>query len=467
MGWLCGWRCSTCWRVECSKRIREQVSENRRTLLRGGRVVDPVNGLDERIDVLIEAGCVASIGDQAQHQGDAAVVNVPGGAVICPGFIDMHVHLREPGHEYKETVATGVAAAVAGGFTAVACMPNTRPVNDDAGVTQLILAKADAAGLARVYPVGAVTRGQSGEQLAEIGELHAAGCVAVSDDGKSVANALVMRRALEYASMFDMPVIDHCEDAVLVGDGVAHEGYHAGVLGLRGWPAAAEEIVVERDIALSELTGSPVHLAHLSTRGALRAVRAGKERGVAVTCEVTPHHLTLTDEQLATYDTNHKTNPPLRELADVAALVEGLRDGTIDCIATDHAPHHYDEKQAEFDRAPFGVIGLETALSVCLDRLVHAGHVTLGRLVEVLSVNPARILGVPGGALTVGAPADITVLAPDLPVTVNARTFRSLGRNTPFDGWSLRGGVMATIVGGRTAYVNEAVADARVFTGVR
>ena len=443
------------------------MSANRKTLLRGARVIDPVNGLDDRTDVLIEAGRVARIGNQPKVQADTVVVDVPGDAVICPGFIDMHTHLREPGHEYKETVATGVSAAVAGGFTAVACMPNTLPVNDDAGVTQLILAKADAAGLARVYPVGAVTRGQAGEQLAEIGELRAAGCVAVSDDGKSVANALVMRRALEYAGMFDMPVIDHCEDAILTGDGVAHEGYHAGLLGLRGWPAAAEEIVAERDIALSELTGSPVHLAHLSTRGALRAVRAGKARGVSVSCEVPPHHLTLTDQQLATYDTNHKVNPPLREPADVAALVEGLRDGTVDCIATDHAPHHYDEKQAEFDRAPFGVIGLETALSVCLDRLVHAGHLTLGRLVEVLSVNPARILGVPGGALTVGAPADITVLAPDLPVTVDARTFRSLGRNTPFDGWSLQGGVMATIVGGRAAYVNEAVADARVFTGVR
>ena len=443
------------------------MSANRKTLLRGARVIAPVNGLDDRTDVLIEAGRVARIGNQPKVQADTVVVDVPGDAVICPGFIDMHTHLREPGHEYKETVATGVSAAVAGGFTAVACMPNTLPVNDDAGVTQLILAKADAAGLARVYPVGAVTRGQAGEQLAEIGELRAAGCVAVSDDGKSVANALVMRRALEYAAMFDMPVIDHCEDAILTGDGVAHEGYHAGLLGLRGWPAAAEEIVAERDIALSELTGSPVHLAHLSTRGALRAVRAGKARGVSVSCEVTPHHLTLTDQQLATYDTNHKVNPPLREPADVAALVEGLRDGTVDCIATDHAPHHYDEKQAEFDRAPFGVIGLETALSVCLDRLVHAGHLTLGRLVEVLSVNPARILGVPGGALTVGAPADITVLAPDLPVTVDARTFRSLGRNTPFDGWSLQGGVMATIVGGRAAYVNEAVADARVFTGVR
>ena len=443
------------------------MSANRKTLLRGARVIDPVNGLDDRTDVLIEAGRVARIGNQPKVQADTVVVDVPGDAVICPGFIDMHTHLREPGHEYKETVATGVAAAVAGGFTAVACMPNTRPVNDDAGVTQLILAKADAAGLARVYPVGAGTRGQAGEQLAEIGELRAAGCVAVSDDGKSVANALGMRRALEYAGMFDMPVIDHCEDAILTGDGVAHEGYHAGLLGLRGWPAAAEEIVAERDIALSELTGSPVHLAHLSTRGALRAVRAGKARGVSVSCEVTPHHLTLTDQQLATYDTNHKVNPPLREPADVAALVEGLRDGTVDCIATDHAPHHYDEKQAEFDRAPFGVIGLETALSVCLDRLVHAGHLTLGRLVEVLSVNPARILGVPGGALTVGAPADITVLAPDLPVTVDARTFRSLGRNTPFDGWALQGGVMATIVGGRAAYGNEAVADARVFTGVR
>ena len=439
------------------------MSNSSKTVLCGGRVADPVNGVDGSADVLIEEGRVTRVSPGIEVDPDTVVIEVPPGCVVCPGFIDMHVHLREPGHEHKETVATGVAAAVAGGFTAVACMPNTEPVNDDAGITRLILGHAAQAGLARVYPVGAVTRGQAGTQLAEIGELRAAGCVAVSDDGRPVADASLMRRALEYAAMFDMLVIDHCEDVSLAGDGVAHEGHHAAVLGLRGLPAAAEEIVVERDVTLSGLTGSPVHIAHLSARGALGAVRSGKNRGIRVSCEVTPHHFTLTDAQLAGYDTNYKMNPPLREQADVDAMLEGLRDGSIDCIATDHAPHHYDEKRVEFDRAPFGIIGLETAVSICLDRLVHAGYVPLSRLIELLAVNPARLLGVPGGELTAGAAADITVLAPELAVTVEAATFRSLARNTPFEGWSLRGGVAATMVGGRTVYVNEAVAGATSF----
>ena len=440
------------------------MSNSDRTILCGGRIVDPVNGVDGSADVLIEGGCVTRVGSDLGVEPGTVVIEVPSGCVVCPGFIDMHVHLREPGYEHKETVATGVAAAVAGGFTAVACMPNTAPVNDSAGVTRLILSRAAQAGLARVYPVGAVTKGQAGEQLAEIGELRAAGCVAVSDDGGPVADASLMRRALEYAAMFDMLVIDHCEDLSLAGDGVAHEGHHAAVLGLRGLPAAAEEIIVERDVTLSGLTGSPVHIAHMSARGALGAVRSGKDRGTRVSCEVTPHHFTLTDERLPGYDTNYKMNPPLREVADVEAMLEGLRDGSIDCIATDHAPHHYDEKLVEFDRAPFGVIGLETAVSICLDRLVHAGQVPLSRLVELLAVNPARLLGVPGGELTAGAPADITVLAPELAVTVEATGFRSLARNTPFDGWSLRGGVAATMVGGRTVYVNAAVAGATSFS---
>ena len=442
------------------------MSNGDRTILKGGRVVDPINGVDGSADVLIDGGRVTRVGPDLGVEPGTVVVEVPRGCVVCPGFIDMHVHLREPGHEHKETVATGVAAAVAGGFTAVACMPNTEPVNDDAGITRLILARAAKAGLARVYPIGAVTKGQAGEQLAEIGELRAAGCVAVSDDGRPVANASLMRRALEYAAMFDMPVIDHCEDLSLAGDGVAHEGHHAAVLGLRGLPAAAEAIVVERDVILSGLTGSPVHIAHISARGALGAVRAAKDRGVRVSCEVTPHHLTLTDEQLVGYGTNYKMNPPLREGADVEAMLEGLCDGSIDCIATDHAPHHYDEKLVEFDRAPFGIVGLETAVSICLDRLVHAGLIPLRRLVELLAVNPARILGVPGGNLSAGAPADITVLAPELAVRVDAATFRSLARNTPFAGWSLRGGVAATMVGGRAVYVNEAVSGASAFASV-
>ena len=435
----------------------------RTTILKGGRVVDPAAGLDGVADVLIRDGRVARVGPDLEVEPAAAVIHVPDGCVVCPGFVDMHVHLREPGAEHKETVATGVAAAVAGGFTAVACMPDTEPANDEAGVTGLILARAARAGLARVYPIGAVSKGRAGRQLAAIGELRDAGCVAVSDAGRPVANAILMRRALEYAAMCGMPVIDHCEDAALTVDGVAHEGPAAALLGLRGMPAAAEEINAERDVALSELTGAPVHLAHVSARGTLRAVRSGKARGVPVTCEVTPHHLTLTDERLAEYDTNCKMNPPLRGAADLEALLGGLADGTIDCVATDHAPHHFDEKLAEFDRAPFGVVGLETAVSVCLDRLVHPGRVSLSRLVALLSANPARILGVEGGALTEGAPADITVLAPDLPVTVDARAFRSLAGNTPFDGWSLRGGVAATMVGGRTVYVNGSVAGAAAF----
>ena len=439
----------------------------RTTLLKGGRVVDPAAGIDGAADVLIRDGRVARVGPGLEAEPGAVVVDVPAGCVVCPGFVDMHVHLREPGAEHRETVATGVAAAVAGGFTAVACMPDTEPANDEAGVTGLILAKAAEAGLARVHPIGAVTKGRAGRQLAAIGELRDAGCVAVSDAGRPVADAILMRRALEYAAMCGMAVIDHCEDAALTAGGVAHEGAAAALLGLRGMPAEAEQIAAERDVALSGLTGAPVHLAHVSTRGTLGAVRSAKARGIPVTCEVTPHHLTLTDERLAGYDTNCKTNPPLRGAADVEALLAGLADGTVDCVASDHAPHHFDEKLVEFDCAPFGVVGLETAVSVCLDRLVHPGHVSLGRLVGLLSANPARILGVEGGALTEGAPADVTVLAPELPVTVDARTFRSLARNTPFDGWSLRGGVAATMVGGRTVYVNDAVAGAGAFLAAR
>jgi dihydroorotase len=431
-------------------------------LLKRAYLVDPSQGFEGVADLLIEHGRIARVGSDLAP-GRARTVEVPPGWVVCPGFIDMHVHLREPGQEYKETIATGTAAAVAGGFTAVAAMPNTVPVNDHAGVTRFILQKAAEAGLARVYPIGAVSRGSEGAALAEIGELKAAGCVALSDDGRPVASALLMRRALEYAGMFGLPVIDHCEDPTLKGDGVAHEGFHAAALGLRGIPSAAEEIAVERDIALAGLTGSAVHIAHLSARGSLRAVRSGKARGIRVTCEVTPHHLVLTDEALAGYDTNCKMNPPLREAADRDALVQGVVDGSVDVIATDHAPHHEDEKRVEFDAAPFGVIGLETAVPLVLDRLVHPGLITFARLVELLSVNPARILGVPGGTLAPGAPADITILAPDHRVVVDASRFRSKARNTPFDGWVLRGGVAVTIVGGHPVYLNEQLPETARF----
>jgi dihydroorotase len=428
-------------------------------LLKGGRVVDPVNGIDGVHDVLIDGDRIAKVGRDLPVD-DAHVVEVPDGLIVCPGFIDMHVHLREPGQEHKETIATGTAAAVAGGFTAVACMPNTIPVNDSANVTALILARAAEAKLARVYPIGAVSKGSKGELLADIAELKAAGCVAITDDGHPVATALLLRRAMEYAGMFGMPVIEHCEDPSLKGDGVAHEGFHASSLGLRGMPGAAEALGVERGILLSELTGSWFHVAHMSARASLRAVRKGKEAGVRVTCEVSPHHFTLTDESLATpipYDTNTKMNPPLREAADRDAMCGGIADGTVDVIATDHAPHHYDEKHVEFDRAPFGIVGLETAVPLALDRLLHAGVVRLPRLVELLSVNPARILRVPGGTLSAGAPADVTILAPDLEVRINARGLRSRSKNTPFDGWELRGGVAATIVGGRPLFVNDQV----------
>jgi dihydroorotase len=434
-------------------------------LLKGGRVVDPANGRDGIFDILIDGDRIARVGKDIPADG-AVVVEVPAGFVVCPGLIDMHVHLREPGQEHKETVATGVASAVAGGFTAVACMPNTAPINDNAGVTEFILKKAAAAALARVYPIGAVSKGSNGEHLADIAELKAAGCVAISDDGRPVKTALLLRRALEYASMFNMPLLEHCEDQSLKGEGVAHEGYHASALGLRGIPGVAESIMAQRDIALAEVTGGPVHICHMSAATTLRAVREGKQHAAKVTCEVAPHHFTLTDEALSTpvsYDTNVKMNPPLRSALDRDEMIGGIVDGSVDAIATDHAPHHYDEKKVEFDQAPFGIVGLETCVPISLDRLVHSGLIRLPRFVELLSTNPARILNVPGGALTEGAPADITVIAPDLPVTVDASTFRSKSRNTPFGGWQLRGGVAATIVGGRTVFVNEAAEGASRF----
>ncbi len=431
-------------------------------ILKNGRVVDPANGIDGIRDIRIEAGRIARVGTDLPTD-DAQVIDMPRGFIVCPGLIDMHVHLREPGQEHKETVATGVASAVAGGFTAVACMPNTDPVNDQASITRFIIQRAAEAGLAKVYPIGAVSRGSKGEQLAEIGELKAAGCVAVSDDGRPVATALLMRRALEYTRMCGIPVIDHCEDPTLKAEGVAHEGHHASALGLRGIPGEAEEIMVERDITLAGLTKGRVHIAHLSTRGSLRAVRAGKARGIDVTCEVTPHHFVLTDEALAGYDTNVKMNPPLREAADRDELIKGIVDGSVDAIATDHAPHHADEKNVEFDQAPFGIVGFETAVSLTLDRLVHPGLITLTRFVELLSLNPARILRVAGGTLSEGEPADITVLAPDLAVTIDAAALRSRSKNTPFHGWSLRGGVAATMVDGRVVYANAAAVDTAVW----
>ncbi len=431
-----------------------------KTLLKGGRVVDPANGRDGEFDVLIDHGAVARVGKDLPVDG-ADVFEISRGWIVAPGLIDIHVHLREPGQEHKETVATGTASAVAGGFTAVACMPNTEPVNDHAGITEFILKKAAEAQRARVYPIGAVSIGSKGEQLAELGEQKTAGCVAFTDDGRPVATALLMRRALEYAGMLGVPIINHCEDPSLTADGVAHEGYFAAQLGLRGIPGQAESIMVERDISLAELAGAHVHIAHMSARQSLRAVRAGKERDVRVTCEVAPHHFTLTDESLdgpVKYDTNLKMNPPLRAAEDRDAMLDGIADGSVDVIATDHAPHHADEKMVEFDHAPFGIIGLETAVPIVFDRLVHQGRIPLTRMIELLSVNPARLLKVRGGSLEEGAPADITVLAPDLAVTIEAAKLVSKSKNTPFDRWTFRGGVAATIVAGKVVYRN-ALAD--------
>ena len=433
------------------------------TLIKGGRIVDPSAGRDGAFDMLIDGDRIVRVGRNLPADG-AHVIEIPQSYLVVPGLIDIHVHLREPGQEHKETIASGTASAVAGGFTAVACMPNTEPINDHAGITQFILKKAAEAGLARVYPIGAVSLGSKGEQLAELGEQQTAGCIAFSDDGRPVATALLMRRALEYARMLGAPIIDHCEDPTLKGDGVAHEGYYASALGLRGIPGAAESLMVERDISLAELTGAHVHIAHMSARQSLRAVRAGKDRGVHVTCEVTPHHFTLTDDMLdgpVKYDTNLKMNPPLRERADRDAMLEGLVDGTIDVIATDHAPHHSDEKMVEFDRAPFGIVGLETAVPLVFDRLVHAGKIPVRRAIELLSTNPARLMGIPGGTLTDGVPADITIIDPDRTQTIDAGALKSRSKNTPFHGWTLRGGVVMTLVGGRVVHKADGATQTR------
>jgi dihydroorotase len=423
-----------------------------RLLLKGGRVIDPAQGLDATLDVMIAEATIEEVGPRVQPRG-AQVLDVKG-LVVCPGFIDIHAHLREPGREDKETIATGTRAAAAGGFTAVCAMPNTDPVNDTAGITRAILEKARAEGAVRVYPIGAITQGQKGEELAEYGDLKEAGCVAVSDDGRPVASARVMRRALEYAKAFDLVVIDHCEEPTLAEKACMNEGPVSTVLGLRGQPAAGEAIMVERDVLLAELTGGRIHVAHLSAAASVDAVRRGKARGVRVTAEATPHHLFLTDEAVREtgYDTNTKMNPPLRSEADREAVVAGLRDGSIDCIATDHAPHTVDDKKVEFDQAANGVVGLETAVALCLDRLVGAGLVELPHLVALLSTNPARVLGLPGGTLAPGSPADLTVLDLTRKRQVDPARFESRSRNTPFGGWILKGWPAMTIVGGRVAW---------------
>lgn len=427
-----------------------------RLLLRGGRVLDPGQGLDAVQDLLLEDGRVARSGARLPARG-AQVVDASG-LLVAPGFIDVHVHLREPGREDKETIASGTAAAAAGGFSAVCAMPNTEPVNDSAGVTRAILEKARAQGSGvRVHPIGCITRGSRGEELAEYGDLKDAGCVAVSDDGRPVASARVMRRALEYARGFGLPVIDHCEDPGLSEKACMNEGPVSTLLGLRGAPWASEAIVVERDVLLAELTGGHVHVAHISTAAAVDAVRRGKARGVRVSAEATPHHLLLSDALVkqSDYDTDTKMNPPLRSERDRQAVLEGLRDGTIDCVATDHAPHTVDDKRVPYDEAAFGVVGLETAVPLLLDRLVGSGLLPLERLVAAFSSGAARALGLPGGTLAEGAPADVTVLDLRRRRTVDPARFRSKGRNTPFAGWTLAGWPVLTIVAGRVVFRGE------------
>jgi dihydroorotase len=378
------------------------------------------------------------------------------GKVVAPGLIDLHVHLREPGREDVETVATGARAAAAGGFTAVCPMPNTDPVTDNQAAVGFIVKQAQAAGAARVYPIGAISLGQKGQQLSEFGELVGAGAVAVSDDGHPVTSSHLLRMALSYARTFDIPVADHCEDPTLKANGVMHEGLVSTRLGLRGIPAAAEEIMVARNLLLAELTGGHIHLCHMSTRGSVELIRRAKEKGVRVTAEVTPHHLTLTDEACEGYNTNAKMNPPLREAADVAALRAGLKDGTIDVIATDHAPHHYDAKEREFDDAPFGIVGLETALGLGLTELVRGGALTLPELIDRMSTAPARVFHLPGGSLQRGAPGDVVVVDPDASWRVDPAAFYSKSRNTPFGGRDLNGRVLRTFVGGLTVFRGDA-----------
>jgi len=420
-------------------------------LLKGGRVIDPSRNADDVADVLLEDGRIAAVGRNVGTPDGAEVLDVQG-RVVAPGLVDVHVHLREPGQEDLETIATGSASAVAGGFTSICAMPNTDPVCDNQGVVGFVIAQAQRAAKARVYPIGAVTLGQKGQQLAEFGELVGAGAVAVSDDGKPVATAHMMRTALEYAKTFGIPVADHCEDMSLAAGGAMHEGIVSTRMGLKGIPAAAEEVMVARDILLAELTGGHVHLCHMSTRGSVELIRRAKERGIRVTAEACPHHFSLTHEACVGYNTNAKMNPPLREAEDVDAIREGLKDGTIDCVATDHAPHHYDAKEREFDDAPNGIIGLETALGLSITELVGRGLLTLPQLLYRMSTAPARIFNLPAGTLATGAPADLVVIDPGVKWTVQPETFLSKSRNTPFAGRELTGRAELTIVRGQVAF---------------
>ncbi len=417
-------------------------------LLKGARIIDPSQNMDGLFDLLIEDGRVVMTGEKLAGGGNGPVEEWNlAGKIIVPGLIDMHTHLREPGFEYKETIATGSSAAAAGGFTAIAAMANTSPVNDNRSVTEFILRRAREADIVRVYPVAAISRGLEGDVLTEFGDLKEAGAVAFSDDGKWVADSSLMRQALEYAASFRMPVISHCEDPFLTENGSMNEGLMSTELGLRGIPSIAEEIAVRRDIALAWYTGVSVHIAHVSTEGSVRAIREAKKAGIPVTAETAPHYFTLTEDHLATYDTAFKVNPPLRSARDVEAVKSGLADGTIDVIASDHAPHSSMEKDVEFEYAAFGMIGLETSLGLSM-KLVKDRVLSLGQLVEKMSVNPARILGVPGGTLKAGSDADVTVIDPNVCWKVRLESLRSRSRNSPFGGWAMEGKSLMTLVGG-------------------
>jgi dihydroorotase len=420
-------------------------------LLQGGRIIDPSQGFDDTADLLIVDGKVAAMDARLDGPDDVELIDARG-LVVAPGLVDVHTHLREPGREDAETVATGARSAAAGGFTAVCAMPNTDPVTDNQAAVGFIVKQAASASAARVYPIGAISLGQKGAHLAEFGEMVGAGAVAVSDDGHPVVSGHLMRTALEYAQTFGIPVADHCEEPSLAAGGAMHEGVVSARLGLKGLPAAAEEIMVARDILLAQLTGGHVHLCHMSTRGSVDLIRRAKEQGIPVTAEACPHHFTLTHEACEGYNTNAKMNPPLRESEDVAAIRDALRDGTIDLIATDHAPHHYETKEREFDDAPFGIIGFETALGLGISELVEAGILTLPELLERMSTIPAGIFHLPGGSLVPGQVADVVVFDPTHKWVVDPGQFLSKSRNTPFGGRELQGRVVLTLVGGRTVF---------------
>ena len=415
-------------------------------LIKSGRVIDPLNEIDDQLDILINNGRITEVGKDLAAGKNDQVIDAQG-KIVCPGFIDMHVHLRDPGYQYKEEIASGARAAAAGGFTTICCMPNTKPVIDNASVAAYVRQMAAKTGIVNVLPIGAITKNQDGAEITEMADPIAAGCIAVSDDGKPVEKAEIMRNALEYAKMFDLPVISHCEDTSLASDGQMHEGFYSTLYGFKGIPAAAEEVMAARDIILAKATGGHVHICHISSKGTVDLIRKGKAEGVNVTCEVTPHHLTLTDEAVGTYDTNTKVNPPLRSPEHIQALLEGINDGTIDCIVTDHAPHELESKDCEYNLASFGISGLETAIPLIMSLV--GKHIDLNQMISLFTAGPANVLGLNKGSIGIGDIADITILDPEKTKTVDPANFYSKGKNTPYAGRELKGWPYMTIVNGK------------------